>query len=72
MKDQNQIDNISETHTDKKIRAIDLFIESVLKPDDKLRLCARNQMCYDELMQVREHVLSILKDLRNQDSGKSV
>ena len=72
MKDQNQIDNTSETPLDKKLRAIDLFIESVLKPDDKLRLCAYNQMCYDELMQVREHVLSILKDLRNQDIDKSI
>ena len=37
-----------------------LFIESVLKPDHELRQCARNQQCYDELMEVREQVLRIL------------
>ncbi len=37
-----------------------LFIESVLKPDHELRQCARNQRCYDELMEVRQQVLRIL------------
>jgi len=37
-----------------------LFIESVLKPDHELRQCARNQKCYDELMEVRQQVLRIL------------
>ena len=44
--------------------ALTLFTESVLKPDHKLRDCARNQGCYDELMQVREDVLEYLKTLR--------
>ena len=44
--------------------AITLFTESVLKPDARLRNCARNQDCYDELMQVREDVLEYLKTLR--------
>ena len=34
-------------------RGLDLFIESVLKPDPNLRQCAHNQKCYHELMDVR-------------------
>ena len=45
-------------------RGLDLFIESVHKPDSELRQCAHNQKCYNELMAVREHVLEYLKDLR--------
>jgi len=37
-----------------------LFIESVLKPDHQLRQCAHNQKCYNELMEVRDHVLEYL------------
>ena len=48
----------------KKSDALTLFAESVLKPDHKLRQCARNQECYDELMQIREDVLEYLKTLR--------
>jgi len=40
--------------------ARNLFIESVLKPDHELRQCARNQKCYDELMEIRQQVLRIL------------
>lgn len=43
-----------------------LFEESVLKPDHRLRQCARNQNCYDELMEVREQVLEFLSDLRKK------
>ena len=49
---------------DKWNRGLDLFIESVLKPDHALRQCARNQECYDELMGVRAEVLEQLKLLR--------
>ena len=35
---------------DKWNRGVDLFTESVYKPDEKLRQCARNQDCYQELM----------------------
>lgn len=37
-----------------------LFIESVLKPDHQLRQCAHNQKCYNELMEIRQHVLEYL------------
>ena len=43
-----------------------LFEESVLKPDPRLRQCARNQHCYKELMDVREQVLEYLKTLRKE------
>ena len=45
-------------------RGLDLFIESVHKPDHELRQCAHNQQCFHELMAVREHVLEYLKLLR--------
>lgn len=45
-------------------RGLDLFIESVLKPDSKLRDCAHNQKCYNELMNIREEVLEYLKTKR--------
>ena len=43
-----------------------LFEESVLKPDPKLRQCARNQNCYNELMEIREEVLEYLSTLRRE------
>ena len=50
----------SEERKDKLNRAKTLFIESVLKPDTKLRGCAHNQGCFDALMEVRAHVLKYL------------
>ena len=63
MHDQNSIDQI-ETPSQKYQRALDLFTESVMKPDHDLRGCAHNQGCYDELMEIREHVLKYLKTLK--------
>ena len=63
MKDQGSID-VDETKIEKYRRALDIFIESVQKPDNQLRSCAHNQKCYNELMEVRETVLVYLqKDL---------
>ena len=45
-------------------RGLDLFIESVLKPDAELRQCAHNQKCYHELMYIRQYVLQYLGSLR--------
>jgi len=44
-----------------------LFIESVLKPDSKLRGCAYNQECFDELMELREEVLSFLYEKQQNE-----
>ena len=63
MHDQNSIDQ-SETSAVKYQRALDLFTESVMKPDADLRGCAYNQGCYDDLMEIREHVLEYLKTLK--------
>ena len=52
------------TDAEKWNRGLDLFIESVHKPDTQLRQCAHNQECYHELMWVRENVLEYLKTLR--------
>ena len=66
MKDQYTIDD-GESQNVKWNRGLDLFIESVLKPDPALRQCAHNQKCYHELMWVRENVLEHLKTLRWQE-----
>ena len=60
MHDQNSI-RTNETDAEKYQRALDLFTESVLKPDHTLRGCAYNQGCYEDLMEIREHVLEYLK-----------
>ena len=63
MKDQNSLDH-EETRDEKWNRGLDLFIESVQKPDSTLRGCAHNQKCFDELMAVRDHVLEYLNTIR--------
>ena len=63
MHDQNSI-RTEETDAEKYQRALDLFTESVLKPDPNLRGCAYNQGCYEDLMEIREHVLEYLKTLK--------
>ena len=63
MKDQASVGN--ESPTVKYQRALDLFTESVMKPDHELRGCAHNQGCYEELMEIREHVLNYLSTLKS-------
>jgi len=46
--------------TDAQKAALGLMIESVMKPDHRLRGCAYNQGCYDELMEWRERMLELL------------
>ena len=55
MKDQGSVGE--ESSAIKYDRALSLFTESVMKPDHDLRGCAHNHGCYDELMEIREHVL---------------
>ena len=62
MKDQASVG--AESSAIKYDRALSLFTESVMKPDHDLRGCAHNQGCYDELMEIREHVLKYLKTLK--------
>ena len=63
MHDQGSVEK-DESPSVKYQRALDLFTESVLKPDHNLRGCAHNQGCYDQLMEIREHVLEYLKTLK--------
>ena len=63
MKDQNSVDDV-ESKEHKYHRAIDLYIESIHKPDNALRSCAHNQKCFNELMEVREQVLEYVYGLR--------
>lgn len=59
--------NVKYSMNDKQNRAMSLFIESVLKPDSKLRGCAYNQECFDELMELREEVLSFLYEKQQNE-----
>ena len=63
MKDQKTLDE-TETQQEKWDRAKTLLLESLYKPDSALRSCAYNQGCYEDLMQIREHVLEYLKTLK--------
>ena len=62
MKDQASVGE--ESPTIKYDRALSLFTESVMKPDHDLRGCAHNQGCYEQLMEIRQHVLDYLKTLK--------
>ena len=64
MKDQNSVSD-RETSFEKWDRAKSLFLESLYKPDSELRACAHNQKCFNELMEIRESVLDIVKDMPN-------
>ena len=64
MKDQGSV-GFNESPTIKYQRALDLFTESVMKPDHDLRGCAYNQNCFNELMEIREHVLKYLATLKS-------
>ena len=64
MKDQGSV-GFNESPTIKYQRALDLFTESVMKPDHDLRGCAYNQDCFNELMEILEHVLKYLATLKS-------
>jgi len=55
--------------TEKEKAALGLMIESVHKPDSRLRGCAHNQECYNELMELRQKMLDLLYSYENH--GKS-
>ena len=52
---------------EKRNRALTLITESILKPDNKLRSCAHNQLCFRELMEWREEVLQYLLKRRKEE-----
>ena len=56
---------MSETKQEKWDRGRTLMLESLHKPDDRLRGCAHNQECYHELLEIREQVIGIVKLMEN-------
>ena len=64
MKDQKSLDE-KLTPYERWDAAHAIFIESLIKPDNHLRSCAYNQQCYDELMQIRDEVVEIVRDISN-------
>ena len=64
MKDQKTLDD-NETQQEKWDRGKTLFLESIHKPDHQLRSCAHNQKCYNEMMELREHVVDIVRNIKN-------
>ena len=56
---------MKETELEKWDRAKTLMLESLYKPDDRLRGCAFNQGCKDELMVIRDEVIEIVKSMNN-------
>ena len=62
-KDQRSIDEPS--HYDKWDRAKSLLLESLHKPDHHLRSCAHNQMCYYELMEIKDQVIELVQHMSN-------
>ena len=69
MKDQNSIEE-KETKSEKWDRGKALFLESLYKADHHLRGCSHNQKCYNELMEIREEVINIVKQMDNPHLGK--
>ncbi len=53
------------TDLEKWDRAKTLMLESLYKPDTKLRGCAYNQECYDEMIEIRDQVIELVRDMVN-------
>ena len=51
----------------KRRDALTIFMESVHKPDTRLRSCAHNQECFNELMEWRDEVLQYLDQRRKEE-----
>ena len=59
---------MSETKQEKWDRGKTLMLESLHKPDDRLRGCAHNQECFHELLEIRDEVLEIVTNMPNPHS----
>ena len=46
-------------------RARTLMLESLYKPDHQLRSCAFNQECKDELLEIRDQVVEMVREMEN-------
>ena len=56
---------MSETKQEKWERGKTLMLESLHKPDDRLRGCSHNQQCYHELMEIRDQVIEMVSKMPN-------
>ena len=56
---------MKETELERWDRAKTLMLESLYKPDEKLRGCAYNQGCKDELMEIRDQVIEMVRHMMN-------
>jgi len=56
------------TPLEKWDRARTLMLESLYKPDDRLRGCAYNQGCKDELMAIRDEVIEMVREMPNPNT----
>ena len=64
MKDQKTL-NEEITPLEKWDRGRTLLLESLYKPDSKLRGCAYNQGCYDEMIEIRDQVIELVRHMVN-------
>ena len=53
----------------KRRDGLTILLESLHKPDSKLRGCAHNQKCYNELMEWRDEVIQYLQTRHQQEFG---
>ena len=56
---------MEDTKQEKWERGKTLMLESLHKPDDRLRGCSHNQQCYHELMEIREQVIEMVSQIPN-------
>jgi len=56
---------MSETKQEKWDRGKTLMLESLHKPDDRLRGCSHNQQCFHELMEIRDEVIKLVQSMPN-------
>jgi len=54
-----------ENSAEKWDRGKTLLLESLYKPDSKLRGCAYNQGCFDEMIAIRDEIIEYVKDMKN-------
>ena len=62
---------MEETALEKWDRGRSLLLESLFKPDSRLRGCAYNQGCYDEMIALRDHVIDLVKDMKNPHASST-
>ena len=56
---------MEDTKQEKWERGKTLLLESLHKPDDRLRGCAHNQKCYHELLEIKDQVIEMVREIPN-------